>query len=103
MKQALVMVRQTFLNRFEEVPAEVSIENWMGRKHLIPLRPNMIDEGLKTASMFVAGAPLLFARWAKGFQKHTNQLPQFDPDVSNAAGGDDKYYLLSQSLETRKG
>ena len=40
------------------------------------------------ASMFVAGAPLLFARWAKGFQKHTNQLPQFDPSVSNAAGGD---------------
>ena len=31
---------------------------------------------------------MLFARWAKGFQEHTNQLPQFDPEVSNAAGGD---------------
>jgi hypothetical protein len=31
---------------------------------------------------------MLFARWAKGFQKHTNQLPVFDPEVSNAAGGD---------------
>ena len=38
--------------------------------------------------MFVAGAPLLFARWANGFQKHTNKLPRFDPEVSNAAGGD---------------
>ena len=47
-----------------------------------------MEEGLKTASLFIAGAPLLFARWAKGFQKHTNKLPQFDPEVSNAAGGD---------------
>jgi hypothetical protein len=38
--------------------------------------------------MFIAGAPLLFTRWAKGFQKHANQLPLFDPKVSNAAGGD---------------
>ena len=54
----------------------------------------MIDEGLKTASLFVAGAPLLFARWAKGFQAHTNQLPLFDPEISNAAGGDESiiYY-----------
>jgi hypothetical protein len=48
----------------------------------------MIDEGLKTASMFVAGASLMFTRWAGGYQKHTNQLPLFSPEVSNAAGGD---------------
>jgi len=84
----LVMVRQTFLNRFEEVPAELKIENLSGKKTPDPITPKMIDEGLKTAAMFIAGAPLLFARWANGFQKHPNQLPQFDPDVSNAAGGD---------------
>lgn len=84
----LVMVRQTFLNRFEEVAAELKIENLNGQKSPAPITPKMIDEGLKMASMFVAGAPLLFARWAKGFQKHPNQLPLFDPEVSNAAGGD---------------
>lgn len=84
----LLMVRQTFLNRFEEVAAELEIKNLNGQKAPAPLSPKMIDEGLKMASMFVAGAPLLFARWAKGFQKHPNQLPQFDPAVSNAAGGD---------------
>jgi len=90
----LVMVRQTFLDRVKEVPAEVSIENLDGRKAPHPVSPEQIDEGLKTASMFVGGASLLFARWAKGFQKHTNQLPQFDPAVSNAAGGDESiiYY-----------
>lgn len=84
----LVIVRQTFLNRFEEVPAELRIENMNGQPAPGPITPQMIDEGLKTAALFVAGAPILFARWAKGFQKHTNRLPQFDPAVSNAAGGD---------------
>jgi hypothetical protein len=82
------MVRQTFLHRFKEVPAEVHIENCDGKKTPDPITPKAIDEGLKTAALFIAGAPILFARWAKGFQKHTNQLPQFDPEVSNAAGGD---------------
>ena len=36
----------------------------------------------------VAGAPLLFAKWARNFQKHSNELPLFDPQVSLAAGGD---------------
>jgi hypothetical protein len=60
-----------------------------------------VDEGLKTASMFVAGAPLLFARWAQGFRKHTNRLPQFDAEVSNAAGGDASiiYYHSHWKLE----
>jgi hypothetical protein len=84
----LVMVRQTYLDRTKETAAAVRIANLDGRKAPDPLTPARIDEGLKTAGMFVAGAPLLFARWAKGFQKHTNQLPQFDPEVSNAAGGD---------------
>ena len=31
---------------------------------------------------------MLFAKWARDFSVHSNQLPQFDPEVSNAAGGD---------------
>lgn len=91
---SLVMVRQTFLDRASEIPAEMSISNLDGRIAPDPVTPAQIDEGLKTAAMFVAGASLLFARWAKGFQQHTNRLPQFDPAVSNAAGGDESiiYY-----------
>jgi hypothetical protein len=91
---SMVMVRQTFLDRSKERAADVKIENIDGRKVPGPLTPAQVDEGLKTASMFVAGASLLFARWAKGFQQHTNKLPQFDPAVSNAAGGDESiiYY-----------
>ncbi|MDX2443558.1 MAG: DUF1214 domain-containing protein, partial [Bacteroidales bacterium] len=85
---SIVIVRQTFLHRNMEVPAELHIENLDGKSTPAPLSPQAVEEGLKTASLFIAGAPLLFTRWAKGFQKHTNKLPQFDPEVSNAAGGD---------------
>jgi hypothetical protein len=37
---------------------------------------------------------MLFASWAEGFKKHTNQLPRFDQNISNMAGGvpDIAYY-----------
>ncbi|HNY03227.1 MAG TPA: DUF1214 domain-containing protein [Bacteroidales bacterium] len=85
---SMVMVRQTFLDRFAETPAELVIENLDGRKNPEPLTPERIDEGLKTAALFVAGSSMLFARWASGFKKHVNTLPMFDPATSNAAGGD---------------
>lgn len=98
---SLVMVRQTYLDRSKERAADVKIENLDGRQAPDPITPAQIDEGLKTASMFVAGASLLFARWAKGFQQHTNKLPQFDPAVSNAAGGDESiiYYHSHWKLD----
>lgn len=85
---SMVMARQTFLDPVNEKPAEIMIENLDGRRAPRPVTTARVDEGLKTASMFVAGASLLFARWANGFRKHANRLPLFDPAVSNAAGGD---------------
>lgn len=85
---SLLIVRQTFLDRKNELPAELRIENLDGRRFPNPVTPEKIDKGLATAALFVAGAPVLFAKWANGFKKHVNQLPIFDPAVSNAAGGD---------------
>ncbi len=85
---SLLMVRQTFLDRKNETPAELKIENLDGRKFPDRVTPEKIDKGLSTAALFAAGAPILFAKWANGFKKHTNQLPIFDPNISNAAGGD---------------
>lgn len=83
-----LVVRQTFLNREAEQPADLRIERLGGDPAPTPLTAKMLDDGLKSASTLVAGASLLFAKWARDFQKHANQLPMFDPDVSNAAGGD---------------
>jgi hypothetical protein len=85
----LLMVRQTFGNRENEIPAALEIHNLDGRTAPDPLTPERVDKGLQTAALFVAGASMLFSRWANGFRSHTNRLPQFDPAKSNAAGGDE--------------
>ncbi len=98
---SLLMVRQTFFDRKQEVPAELRIENLKTSPASRTLTPQQVESGLKMAGLFVAGAPLLFARWARGFKKQQNRLPLFDPDVSNAAGGDAEiiYYHSYWRLE----
>jgi len=97
----ILIVRQTFYDRENETPADLKIENLDGRLSPDPINATRLDEGLQTAALFVAGAPVLFARWAAGFQKHTNRLPQFDPGTSNAAGGDENiiYYHSHWKLD----
>ena len=98
---SLLMVRQTFADRFNEEPARLEIRNLSGIEKPGPLTPSQLDEGLKSASLLVGGASLLFARWTRDFKKHVNQLPQFDPEKSNAAGGDESiiYYHSYWHLE----
>ena len=86
-----LIVRQTFLDRATEVPAKLRIERIdcaENERRPAPLTPEQIDAGLKSAGTLVAGASMLFAHWARGFKKHSNSLPMFDPSVSLAAGGD---------------
>ena len=99
-----LVVRQTYGDRNAETPAELAIE----RINCAPdegrpshLTAAALDHGLRNAGSLVMGAPLLFAKWARDFQKHTNELPRFDPDVSLAAGGDPNiaYYHSHWALE----
>ena len=83
-----LIVRQTYLDRITEVPAHLEIECIDGSGFPGHVTPALIDEGLKNASTLVAGASLLFAKWARDFQGHSNELPMFDQEVSNQAGGD---------------
>ena len=87
-ESTLLMVRQTFMNRSEEDVATMTVKCMGGPEFPAPINAKLVDEGLNTASTFVAGASMLFARWTEGFQKHKNRLPQMDPAKSNAAGGD---------------
>lgn len=87
-ESSLLMVRQTYRDRDNEIAVDlkitaVGVEGTPGS-----ISPQQIDQGLNSAGLLVAGAPMLFSKWAKGFQKHSNELPLFDPEVSNAAGGD---------------
>jgi hypothetical protein len=89
-----LVVRQTFLDRANETPAELHIECISADARPQPLTCAQLDDGLRSASTLVAGASLLFAKWARDFQAHSNQLPLFDPARSDAAGGDPniRYY-----------
>lgn len=84
----LLIVRQTFGDRATETLAKLRIERVDGPHVPRALDAAQIVEGLESASTLVAGASLLFAKWARDFQAHANQLPRFDQEVSNKAGGD---------------
>lgn len=83
-----LIVRQTFLDRSTEVPADLRIERLGGDGKPSPLTPARVEEGLTKAGQLVAGGAAMFASWAEDFQAHTNELPLFDPARSLAAGGD---------------
>ncbi len=86
-----LVVRQTFGDRNAETPAELAIERINcpdAERRASHLTARALDDGLQKAGAFVAGAPLLFAKWARDFKRHSNELPLFDPQVSLAAGGD---------------
>jgi hypothetical protein len=83
-----LIVRQTFLDRDAEIPADLRIERIGGDGKPTPLTAQALDTGLAQAAGLVVSCAALFSSWAAGFQKHTNELPKFDDAVSMGAGGD---------------
>lgn len=84
-----LIVRQTYLDRTKETPAELVLERIGGDGRPTQITPEAIDAGLKQASGMIVGCTALFSNWAKGFRdKHANQLPKFDDSISMGAGGD---------------
>jgi hypothetical protein len=84
-----LIVRQTFLDRTREKRAELTLERIETEKPVTSeLSPASITRGLSSAASLVTACAMIFPNWAKGFRKHTNQLPQFDPQLSRMFGGD---------------
>lgn len=84
----MVMVRQTFLDKQAETPAELKIECLTGPTHPAPLSAEKMDKALNMVGLFVSGTSVFFSRWSNSFKAHPNQLPLFDQEKSNNAGGD---------------
>ena len=83
-----LIVRQTYLDRGTEAPADLVIERVGGDGLPTPLTAEHVDQGLARAAGLVVACSSLFAGWAHGFRAHTNELPKFDDAVSMGAGGD---------------
>ena len=96
-----LVVRQTFLDRRAEKPAQLKIERIGSSSQPAPLDPVRLHDGLQRAAAFVEQTSRIFADWAQGYQAHANELPPADQAVCQAAGGDPNifYYHTYWSLE----
>jgi hypothetical protein len=96
-----LVVRQTFLDRASERPAEIRIRRTDGPHRPRHLSPRALDRGLRASGRFVGGCAKLFQAWASSMVRTTNTLPEFDAAVAKAAGGDPNivYYHSYWRLE----
>jgi hypothetical protein len=90
----LLIVRETFLDRPNETPANVTIERVGGPSKPEPLTAERVDRGLASAAAFVAGTARTFADWARVFQSEPNTLATVDQSLFRKAGGDPNIFYL---------
>jgi hypothetical protein len=83
-----VIVRQTFLDRGVERPAQLSVERLNRGTAPVPLSAARLQNNLSNVARFVEGTATVFANWAQGFLPHINALPPQDQAPFQAAGGD---------------
>jgi hypothetical protein len=94
-----VIVRQTFLDRKTERPAQLAIERRGGAAKPQPLSAERIEQGLSNAATFVEGTARLFADWSERFQQHENALPPADQAMCQRVGGDPNIFYYHSYWE----
>jgi len=76
---SMLIVRQTFFDKSQEVPAEVQIEALDSPGHPAPLDVAGLAEGLSRVPAFVKGTSETFIRWAELFRsENKNALSTVD-------------------------
>lgn len=94
-----LLIRQTFMDRAREVPAEISIERADAGATPTPLSAEVFDKSLRTAATFVGNTARLFADWAASYRTRPNELPPADQKVCHAAGGDPNIFYYHGYFE----
>ena len=96
-----VIVRQTFLDRRSETPAQMHIARSGAGDHPQPLDAQRLATGLARAAGFVEGTSTLFANWAQSYLPHVNQLPAADQALCQKVGGDPNIHYYHSAWELR--
>ena len=91
---SMLLVRQTFLDRANEVAADVCIERVGGPGKPEPLTPARLDRGLAAAAAFVTGTARTFVNWVEEFRKYPNAFAPFPQETCYRTGGDPLIYYL---------
>lgn len=85
---SMLIVRQNYLDRANEVAADLVLERLGADGPPAPLSSTALAAGLRGAASYVAGTANLFADWAAGFRRQPNCLLEMDPKVTGGAHGD---------------
>lgn len=88
-----VAIRQTFLDRTRETPADLRIERVGEAGRPQPLTLEAISQRLATASATTNRYASLFTDWTEGYLAHPNALPPADQEACLRAGGDPNIYF----------
>jgi hypothetical protein len=92
-------VRQTFLDRGVEEPAQLRIDRLDPVDPPAPLTLSAIDARLEGAVAFARYVATTFTDWTEGYQRHANELPAADQERCLAAGGDPNIYFYRSYWE----
>ena len=82
-----LIVRQTFLDRAREEPAQLQIE-CLSAQGDSALDPETFEQRLQAAASFVRSTSHIFLDWMDIYSHHINKLPSDDQERCQAAGGD---------------
>ena len=94
-----LLVRQTFLDRRTETPAQLKIERIGVHDRPAPLDPLALQGGFTRAAQFVEQTAKLFADWAASYRSHVNALPPADQALCQSVGGDPNIYYYHSCWE----
>ena len=94
-----LIVRQTFVDRRNEQPAQLSISRIGTQTRPQPLDAERLQRGLGNASRFVEGTATVFANWAQSYLPHVNELPAADQALCQKAGGDPNIHYYHSAWE----
>jgi Protein of unknown function (DUF1214) len=92
-------VRQTFLDRDAEEPAQLRIERLDAVAAPDPLTRESLDARLDGAVAFARYVARTFTEWTEGYQRHPNELPSADQEKCLAAGGDPNIHFYRSYWE----
>jgi hypothetical protein len=91
----ILQMRQTFLHRDKEVPAQFSIERISeGQAMPQPLDPDALKARIMGAADFVVNSSKLFVDWAELFMTHPNEMRDWGQDMFHKAGGDPAIFYV---------
>lgn len=92
-------IRQTFLDRSTEKPAQLTIERLDRAGAPPPYSAERLDRHLKRVSQNLHGTVKLFADWSASFKPDINTLPPADQAYCQSIGGDPNIFYFHSYWE----